>query len=83
MDEVVLKTQNWLNETYGGRSGYNSIDLSNEKIQGHTGWTTMYALTRALQIELGISVPSDNFYKRTKPAEVGRTQWMMYSVMMG
>lgn len=61
MDEMVLKTQNWLNETYGGRSGYNSIDLSNKKIQGHTGWTTMYALTRALQIELGISVPSDNF----------------------
>ena len=37
MDEMVLKTQNWLNETYGGRNGYNSIDLSNEKIQGHTG----------------------------------------------
>ena len=27
----------------------------------HTGWSTMYALTRGLQIELGITTPVDSF----------------------
>lgn len=57
-DQMVKMGQEWLNKTYGGKSGYNII--SAESI-GNTNWTTMYALTRALQIELGIASPSDGF----------------------
>ena len=32
MDEMIYKTQVWLNETYGGKTGYNSLNLDNEKI---------------------------------------------------
>ncbi len=56
MDEMVLLTQEWLNETYKGKSGYNPIEEN-----GKTGWETMYALTRALQLELGIIQTSDSF----------------------
>ncbi|WP_426623140.1 glycoside hydrolase domain-containing protein [Leifsonia sp. McL0607] len=56
MDLLVLQSQQWLNATYKGRSGFATITED-----GSTGWQTMYALTRALQIELGISTPSDNF----------------------
>lgn len=56
VDEMVLATQKWLNKTYSGRHGYNTIDED-----GQTGWGTVHALLRALQIELGISEPSDNF----------------------
>lgn len=56
MDEMVQVAQKWLNDTYTGRYGYNVIDAD-----GVTGWSTMYALTRALQIELGLAEPSDNF----------------------
>ena len=67
MDEMVYKTQQWLNATYGGRNGYNELDLSDDSnIKGRTGWTTIYALTRALQIELGIASPADNFGNGTK-----------------
>lgn len=63
MDEMVLTVQQWVNATYNGRYGYN---LAPEN--GKTGWSTMYALTRALQIELGITEPSDNFGNGTKAA---------------
>lgn len=56
MDERVLETQVWLNNTYGDHSGYETIVED-----GITGWSTMYALTRALQIELGITNTADNF----------------------
>ena len=56
-DEMVLKTQQWLNKTYGGKTGYGSNITEN----GNTGWTTIYALTRALQIELGITSTANNF----------------------
>lgn len=56
MDLLVLQSQRWLNATYKGRAGYAVISED-----GATGWQTMYALTRALQIELGIATPSDNF----------------------
>lgn len=65
MDEMIYKTQVWLNETYGGKTGYNSLNLDNEKIAGKTNWTTIYALTRALQIELGITSTADNFGNTT------------------
>lgn len=63
MDVMVLATQKYLNENYGDKSGYNVIDEN-----GITGWTTIYALTRALQIEFGISVPADNFGNATTAA---------------
>lgn len=55
-DTYVLNTQKWLNSTYGKDSRYNIIEEN-----GKTGWDTIYALTRALQIELGISKPANNF----------------------
>ncbi|WP_339235558.1 glycoside hydrolase domain-containing protein [Bacillus sp. FSL K6-1012] len=61
MDEMVLITQQWLNETYRGKHGYNPVEES-----GKTGWDTIYGLTRALQIELGISEPADNFGSTTQ-----------------
>ena len=56
MDEMVRKTQIYLNSMYGGNPGYKVIPEN-----GNTGWTTIYALTRALQIELGITATADNF----------------------
>lgn len=55
MDEMVLTVQNWLNATYTGKPGYNPVNPI-----GKTGWETMYGLTRALQIELGIATPADS-----------------------
>lgn len=55
-DEMVLKTQQWLNTTYRGKTGYSEIPEN-----GNTGWTTIYALLHALQIELGITATADNF----------------------
>jgi peptidoglycan hydrolase-like protein with peptidoglycan-binding domain len=55
-DEMVLKAQQWVNATYSGVSGYAKVDET-----GKTGWSTVYALTRALQHELGIAALSDNF----------------------
>lgn len=66
MDERVLETQKWLNKTYGGDSRYVPLDLDDESIKGHTGWKTIYALTRALQIELGIQYTADNFGPSTQ-----------------
>lgn len=56
MDAMVLKTQQWLNKTYKEKTGYVSIPED-----GITGWYTIYALRRALQIELGITQTSTNF----------------------
>ena len=66
MDERVLATQRWLNKTYGNDSRYVSLNLEDEKICGKTGWKTIYALTRALQIELGIQTTADNFGPSTR-----------------
>lgn len=63
MDEMVLKVQQWVNRNYEGRSGFTSAPET-----GKTGWSTMYALIRALQIELGITTPSNNFGDGTKAA---------------
>ena len=55
-DKMVLKTQQWLNQTYNNKTGYVSVTEN-----GNTGWNTIYALRRALQIELGITATSSNF----------------------
>jgi peptidoglycan hydrolase-like protein with peptidoglycan-binding domain len=55
-DERVRDVQKWLNSTYGPRPGFSPVDQD-----GSTGWQTMFGLTRALQLELGISALSDTF----------------------
>ncbi|WP_245614487.1 glycoside hydrolase domain-containing protein [Actinokineospora inagensis] len=50
VDEWVLQAQRWVNRTYGGTPGYVPAPET-----GRTGWSTMFALTRALQIEVGLS----------------------------
>lgn len=56
MDEMVLKAQRWVNSTYAGVSGYVACPEN-----GQTGWSTVHSLTRALQVELGITALSDAF----------------------
>ena len=55
-DQMVLKTQQWLNATYRNKTGFGSVEET-----GRTGWDTIYALIRALQIELGITATANNF----------------------
>lgn len=61
MDIWVLRTQEWLNETYTGRTGYSPIVED-----GLTGSGTVRALIIALQIELGIASPVPSFGPETK-----------------
>lgn len=63
MDQMVLETQKWLNDTYSADARYESIPEN-----GKTGWTTIYALIRALQIELGLPNTADNFGPGTAAA---------------
>ena len=60
MDERVLQTQKWLNETYGNVSAFPSVDED-----GITGRSTFKALIYALQIEIGISNPDGVFGNNT------------------
>lgn len=60
-DIMVQNTQMWLNQTYGSDPRYNVIEEN-----GSTGWPTIYALTRALQIELGIQNTADSFGPTTQ-----------------
>ncbi|WDZ86769.1 glycoside hydrolase domain-containing protein [Micromonospora cathayae] len=55
-DAKVLEAQQWLNTTYQSVPNYNRCPED-----GKTGWPTMYAFTRALQHELGITALSDSF----------------------
>jgi peptidoglycan hydrolase-like protein with peptidoglycan-binding domain len=63
LSESVLRVQSWLNTTYAGVSGFQPVAED-----GVASWATMYALTRALQHELGISVLSDGFGPATLSA---------------
>jgi len=56
MDQKVLMTQVWLNNTYLGRNGY--IDCDED---GATGNGTIASLISALQIEIGIAGPTGEF----------------------
>ena len=69
-DPWVLKVQQWVNSTYGGRPGFVPAPTN-----GQTGWPTMAALTMALQAELGITTLSDSFGPTTaqKVADLGST----------
>lgn len=63
MDQMVLKAQKWVNATYSSVPGYVRCNEN-----GVTGWNVAFALTRALQHELGIAELSDNF----GPTTLGR-----------
>lgn len=60
-DQMVLKAQQWLNRTYRSKAGFGSVEET-----GKTGWSTIYALIRALQIELGITATANNFGSGTQ-----------------
>ncbi|MEU8817477.1 glycoside hydrolase domain-containing protein [Actinoplanes sp. NPDC048796] len=57
-DEMVLRAQQFINQTYANGA---KLGISKVPEDGQTGWTTMYALTRALQYEMGITSLSNTF----------------------
>lgn len=63
MDQMVLTTQSWLNDTYKNNPNWVTLELT-----GKTGWPTIRGLIRALQIEIGISSPNGNFGPATQAA---------------
>ncbi|WP_414732883.1 glycoside hydrolase domain-containing protein [Acetobacterium carbinolicum] len=63
MDQKVLMTQVWLNNTYAGQNGY--IDCDED---GATGNGTIASLISALQIEIGIVGPTGEFGPATAAA---------------
>lgn len=67
MDIWVKNSQHWLNGRYGTVSGFSKVTED-----GVSGWQTMYALTRALQHELGLTALSDNFGAGTTAAFVSK-----------
>lgn len=60
-DKMVLETQQWLNRANGSDPRFQRVEEN-----GQTGWPTIYGLTRALQIELGIDQTADNFGEGTQ-----------------
>ncbi|SFK04835.1 MULTISPECIES: glycoside hydrolase domain-containing protein [unclassified Bacillus (in: firmicutes)] len=59
-DPAVFAVQKWVNDTYGKVAGFQPAPYN-----GKTGWSTVYALTRALQVELGITALADEFGSTT------------------
>ncbi|MFE0686096.1 glycoside hydrolase domain-containing protein [Streptomyces sp. NPDC058961] len=64
-DEMVLRAQRFINLTYNNGAALGVSKLAED---GKTGWPVMYALTRALQYELGITSLSDSFGPTTLSA---------------
>ncbi|GAA0378095.1 glycoside hydrolase domain-containing protein [Streptomyces blastmyceticus] len=62
-DEMVRKAQKFINTTYANVSGVTKVEEN-----GKPGWANMFALTRALQYEVGISTLSDTFGPGTMAA---------------
>lgn len=57
-DEMVQRAQAFVNTTYNDGA---TLGISKLEENGRTSWAVMYALTRALQYEMGISALSDAF----------------------
>ncbi|MEU7582278.1 glycoside hydrolase domain-containing protein [Streptomyces sp. NPDC041068] len=57
-DEMVKRAQRFVNTTYNNGA---TLGISKLAENGKTGWPTMYALTRALQYEMGIKALSNAF----------------------
>ena len=56
IDEMLLISQEWLNDTFGKRTGYNIIPED-----GTSRRATVNGCIRALQVHLGITDTADNF----------------------
>lgn len=63
VDFQVLYTQQWLNSTYGAKTGW--VHLTED---GQTGRGTIYGLRRALQVELGVTPIAEGFGPATTNA---------------
>ncbi|MFI1420212.1 glycoside hydrolase domain-containing protein [Streptomyces sp. NPDC020731] len=57
-DEMVLRAQRFINTTYNNGA---TLGIGKLEENGQTGWPVMYALTRALQYEMGITSLSNSF----------------------
>ncbi|MEV7599770.1 glycoside hydrolase domain-containing protein [Kitasatospora sp. NPDC089797] len=57
-DEMVRLAQKFINTTYNQGA---TLGIPKLEEDGRTGWPTMYALTRALQYEMGITALSNSF----------------------
>ncbi|MGX2995129.1 glycoside hydrolase domain-containing protein [Streptomyces sp. JNUCC 64] len=57
-DAMVQRAQRFINTTYGNGA---TLGIAKLEENGQTSWTVMYALTRALQYEMGIRALSDAF----------------------
>lgn len=57
-DEMVQRAQRFINTTYNNGA---TLGISKLEENGQTGWPVMYALTRALQYEMGITSLSNSF----------------------
>ena len=60
IDQMLLKSQQWLNATYGNSTGFGSVVED-----GMSRRATVNACIRALQIELGITETANNFGNTT------------------
>lgn len=60
IDQMLLKSQEWLNDTYGDKVGFGSVVED-----GISRRSTVNACIRALQIELGITETANNFGNTT------------------
>lgn len=60
IDQMLLKSQQWLNETYSNKIGFGSVVED-----GLSRRSTVNACIRALQIELGITETANNFGNAT------------------
>ncbi len=56
IDQMLLKSQEWLNDTYHGTTGF--VEVPED---GTSRRSTVNGCIRALQIELGITATADNF----------------------
>lgn len=56
MDDLVLRAQRFINQTYSHVDAIPEVEEN-----GRTSWAVMYALTRCLQYELGIDNLSNSF----------------------
>lgn len=58
MDELVQRAQRFVNATYSDGA---TLGVPKLEEDGKTSWVVMHALTRALQLEIGITALSDAF----------------------
>ena len=56
VDQMLLKSQEWLNDNYLGKTGF--VEVPED---GTSRRSTVNGCIRALQIELGITATADNF----------------------